>query len=109
MKNIVILGAGQAGAGAALKLRELGFAGKITLLGDEAYAPYERPELSKAYALGKMAFSALTILTPADAADKGIDMVLGVGATAITRAARTARADLKALLDGTAARGTPAE
>lgn len=89
MKNIVILGAGQAGAGAALKLRELGFVGKITLLGDEAYAPYERPELSKAYALGKMAFSALTILTPEDAADKGIDMALGVGATAINRAART--------------------
>lgn len=54
MERIVIIGAGQAGLSAAGKLRQLGFAGSITLLGKEGVAPYQRPPLSKAYLLGKM-------------------------------------------------------
>lgn len=45
--RIVIVGAGHAGGAAALALRELGFAGEINLIGDEAHPPYERPTLSK--------------------------------------------------------------
>ncbi|QIL69704.1 FAD-dependent oxidoreductase [Diaphorobacter sp. HDW4B] len=45
--RVVIVGAGQAGAMAAMALRELGHVGSITLIGDEAEAPYERPPLSK--------------------------------------------------------------
>ncbi|MGV3579376.1 NAD(P)/FAD-dependent oxidoreductase [Brevundimonas sp.] len=45
--RIVIVGAGHAGGAAALALRELGFAGEINLVGDEAHLPYERPTLSK--------------------------------------------------------------
>ena len=44
---IVIVGAGQAGARAALCLRAQGWRGRIVLIGDEAHAPYERPALSK--------------------------------------------------------------
>lgn len=44
---MVIVGAGEAGCRAALALRELGFAGPVTLIGDEAHLPYERPPLSK--------------------------------------------------------------
>lgn len=43
----VIVGAGQAGANAAAELRRQGFDGHVMLLGDERYAPYERPPLSK--------------------------------------------------------------
>ena len=46
-ERIVIVGAGLGGARAALSLRERGFVGEITLIGDETHAPYDRPPLSK--------------------------------------------------------------
>lgn len=54
MQNILIVGAGQAGLQAIATLRAEGFAGAITLIGEEPFAPYQRPPLSKAYLLGKM-------------------------------------------------------
>jgi 3-phenylpropionate/trans-cinnamate dioxygenase ferredoxin reductase subunit len=50
---IVIVGAGQAGGWAAQTLRKEGFAGKVTLIGDEPHLPYERPPLSKAVLSGE--------------------------------------------------------
>lgn len=47
IKHIVIAGAGQAGATVALGLRKAGFDGEVTVVGEEAYPPYERPQLSK--------------------------------------------------------------
>ena len=55
MSGIVIIGAGQAGSSLAIKLRTLGYEGAITLIGEEPYAPYQRPPLSKTYLLGEMA------------------------------------------------------
>jgi 3-phenylpropionate/trans-cinnamate dioxygenase ferredoxin reductase component len=49
--GMVIVGAGQAGARAALTLRERGWTGPVTLIGEEAFLPYERPPLSKALVL----------------------------------------------------------
>ncbi|HSM43285.1 MAG TPA: FAD/NAD(P)-binding oxidoreductase [Afifellaceae bacterium] len=46
---VVIAGAGQAGLQVAVSLRQLGFDGEITLVGDEPGLPYQRPPLSKAY------------------------------------------------------------
>ncbi|WP_274628267.1 NAD(P)/FAD-dependent oxidoreductase [Arvimicrobium flavum] len=45
--GMVIVGAGECGARAALALREHGYVGPVTLLGAESHAPYERPPLSK--------------------------------------------------------------
>lgn len=47
MDTILIIGAGQAGGRAAEALRTRGFDGKIVLIGEEQYRPYERPTLSK--------------------------------------------------------------
>jgi 3-phenylpropionate/trans-cinnamate dioxygenase ferredoxin reductase subunit len=47
MAGIVIVGAGECGVRAAFALREAGFDGDITLIGDEPHLPYERPPLSK--------------------------------------------------------------
>ena len=47
MSGMIIIGAGECGARAAFALRELGYAGSVTLVGDEAHLPYERPPLSK--------------------------------------------------------------
>jgi 3-phenylpropionate/trans-cinnamate dioxygenase ferredoxin reductase subunit len=46
--GLVIVGAGEAGARAASALREHGWKGPVTLIGEEIHAPYERPPLSKA-------------------------------------------------------------
>jgi 3-phenylpropionate/trans-cinnamate dioxygenase ferredoxin reductase component len=48
MATHVIVGAGQAGGWAAIAMRQAGFDGRILLIGDEAWRPYERPPLSKA-------------------------------------------------------------
>lgn len=45
--RIVIVGASLAGLRAAVTLRTEGFAGPLTIIGDEAHAPYDRPALSK--------------------------------------------------------------
>jgi 3-phenylpropionate/trans-cinnamate dioxygenase ferredoxin reductase subunit len=47
MAGIVIVGAGECGVRAAFALREAGFDGEITLIGEEPHLPYERPPLSK--------------------------------------------------------------
>lgn len=52
IESIVIAGAGQAGGRAAEALRTRGFRGAITILGEEAHPPYERPQLSKAMLYG---------------------------------------------------------
>ena len=52
-RRIVIVGGGLAGAKAAETLREEGFDGAVTLVGDEPERPYERPPLSKEYLRGE--------------------------------------------------------
>jgi p-cumate 2,3-dioxygenase ferredoxin reductase component len=49
--RVVIIGAGQAGGRAAEALRAAGHTGPISLIGEEAHLPYERPQLSKAILL----------------------------------------------------------
>jgi 3-phenylpropionate/trans-cinnamate dioxygenase ferredoxin reductase component len=44
----IVVGAGQAGSWAAMAMREAGYEGRIVLIGDERWRPYERPPLSKA-------------------------------------------------------------
>ncbi len=53
-QTFVIVGASLAGAKAAETLRELGFDGRVVLVGSEPERPYERPPLSKDYLSGKV-------------------------------------------------------
>lgn len=50
--RIVIVGAGLAGLRAAEALRTEGFAGSITVVGEESEPPYDRPPLSKQVLIG---------------------------------------------------------
>lgn len=64
INRVIIIGAGQAGGETAQRLRQGGFAGEITLIGDEPQAPYQRPPLSKAYLKGELSMDRL-LLRPA--------------------------------------------
>src|SRR5690606_8089502 len=88
-ERVVIVGAGQAGAQVAVSLRQLGFAGKITLLGEEPQPPYQRPPLSKGYLSGEMALERTWLRSEGYYAKHGIGLRLGVRATRILRAERT--------------------
>jgi 3-phenylpropionate/trans-cinnamate dioxygenase ferredoxin reductase subunit len=80
-ENFVIVGAGQAGGWAATTLRQQGFNGAITLIGEEPYPPYERPPLSKDVLLGSKPPES-TYLWPGDkAAELNIDLRTGVRVT----------------------------
>ncbi|MEM8616319.1 MAG: FAD-dependent oxidoreductase [Pseudomonadota bacterium] len=87
-ENIVIIGGGQAAAQACASLRQFGFAGKITLVGDEAVLPYQRPPLSKAYMKGEMAEERLFFKPEAWYEEQNIDVILSMRAESIDRSAR---------------------
>lgn len=86
--GIVVAGAGQAGFQLAASLREGGFRDPITLVGDEAALPYQRPPLSKAYLAGKTDQEGLFLRPPGFFAEHAIAHRPGLRAVAIDRAAR---------------------
>lgn len=89
MAHVVIVGAGQAGAAAAAKLRALGFEGDITMIGAEPAPPYQRPPLSKAYLLGEMEEERLWLRAPEFYTEAKITLKLGTPVSAIDTAAQT--------------------
>ena len=62
--DVVIIGAGHAGGMTAISLRQQGYHGLITLVGEEAYLPYQRPPLSKGFLAGEMDKERLYLKTP---------------------------------------------
>ena len=87
--HIIIVGAGQAGLGVAEALRAGGYAGRVTLLGDEADGPYHRPPLSKAWLSGEAQAAQLVMRAPEAIARKNIELRCGVKVLAIDRGSRT--------------------
>ncbi len=89
MSDVVVIGAGQAGAALVARLRAGGHGGKITLIGAEPAPPYQRPPLSKAYLMGEMEAERLWLRSPDFYVDQDITLRLGQPVTAIDPAART--------------------
>ncbi|MCF8478925.1 MAG: FAD-dependent oxidoreductase [Rhodospirillum sp.] len=87
--GVVIVGAGQAGYQVAEALRQDGYEGAITLIGDEPEVPYQRPPLSKAYLLGETDRLRLKFRTEEYYAEHAIVTHLHVSAVSIDRTART--------------------
>ncbi len=87
--DVVIVGAGHAGAHAAISLRQLGFGGSLAVVGDEPEPPYERPPLSKEYLSGEKTFDRLLIRPPAFWDERKVAFHLG---RRVTRVDPTAHA-----------------
>ena len=80
--HIVVVGASLAGLQAAVTLRAEGFAGPLTIVGDEPHRPYDRPPLSKQVLTGE--WGADRIALPAGSGDSlDAQWELGVGAEAL--------------------------
>lgn len=82
-RDVVIVGAGHAGAELASTLRRKGFTGSILLIGEEPVAPYERPPLSKACLLGTIEIERMLLRERDYWSDANIELLLGCAATAL--------------------------
>lgn len=89
--NVVIVGGGLAGVRCAEALHEAAPRAAITLVGEEAHLPYERPPLSKGVLLGTAAAQSVTVRERAAFARDGIGLRLGARAVEIDRPARVVR------------------
>ena len=83
--GMVVVGAGQAGGRAVQALREEGYAGAVTLVGEEPHHPYERPPLSKGYLHGTADRASLLVHPQDWYAAHDVELRLNVAATAIDR------------------------
>jgi len=88
---VVIVGTGQAGLQIALSLRSEGYAGEVTLIGDEPGLPYGRPPLSKAYLLGKVDEAGLHLRPAGVLIGLGIEFAAPERVVAIDRNSRRVR------------------
>ncbi|WP_022682823.1 NAD(P)/FAD-dependent oxidoreductase [Sphingobium bisphenolivorans] len=86
--DVVIVGAGHAGAQAAIALRQHGFEGSVAMIGDEKDPPYERPPLSKEYFAGDKSFDRILIRPASFWEERKVDMLLGHRVKAVDPAAK---------------------
>jgi NADPH-dependent 2,4-dienoyl-CoA reductase/sulfur reductase-like enzyme len=96
VNRIVVVGASAAGLATAETLRREGFAGSLTLIGEEIDPPYDRPPLSKQILASTWDAERLALRTLDQLTALRLDLRLGVRATGLDRRARTVR-----LSDGT--------
>src|SRR3954469_3893678 len=85
---IVIVGAGQAAAQLVLSLRQGGYKEPIRMIGDEPYAPYQRPPLSKKFLAERPAAQTLYFRREKFWAEQGVAADFGVPVLSIDRAAK---------------------
>jgi len=83
--DILIIGAGQAAAQAVQSLRAEGFEGPIRLFGDEPYAPYQRPPLSKKFLAGEIGYDRVELKGEEFYAQANVETHWGTRVTEIDR------------------------
>lgn len=88
--GVLILGAGQAAAQLAVSLRQGGYDGAIRMIGDEPYAPYQRPPLSKAFLKERPPAETLLLRGVGYWSDHKVALELGTPAVAVDLARRQA-------------------
>ena len=75
--SVVVVGAGLAGANAALELKRLSPDTQVTLVGSEAHLPYQRPPLSKEFLRGSSKFEDALVAPRSEYERLGIELMLG--------------------------------
>ena len=88
IERIVIVGGGLAAARAAEAIRQEGYEGSITILGDEPERPYLRPPLSKEYLRGESDREKVYVHPATFYTEQRIDLIPSTAATAIEPASR---------------------
>lgn len=88
--SILIVGAGLAATRCAETLRAEGYEGRIRAVGEEPFAPYERPALSKEFLAGDRSIQQLFLRKPGFWAEREIELVLGRRIDFVERRAREA-------------------
>ena len=96
--QIVIVGAGQAADQAVHTLRRKGFTGKLAVVGDEPYLPYQRPPLSKKFLAGALDKDRLVLRPQHFYVEHSVETHLGRRVQEISRDARRIRLDDGAVL-----------
>lgn len=91
LDRVVVVGASLAGLRACEALRQEGFDGTITLVGDEAEVPYDRPPLSKAFLAGDWDAERIRLRKPDALGALRLDIRLGVRAASVDTEARLVR------------------
>jgi 3-phenylpropionate/trans-cinnamate dioxygenase ferredoxin reductase component len=92
-EHIVIAGGGQAAVQVVDTLRRKGFTGKLTMVGDEPWLPYQRPPLSKKYLAGALERERLMLRPAQFFAEHRVDAHLGRRVTTIAPRERHVRLD----------------
>jgi 3-phenylpropionate/trans-cinnamate dioxygenase ferredoxin reductase subunit len=87
--SVVIVGAGQGGFQTACSLRDYGFEGRITLVGDEATLPYRRPPLSKSFLVTDLTRESIQLRPESFFTSRRIDLILGEHAEKLERRNRS--------------------
>ena len=90
-KNVVIAGAGHASGQVAMSLRQGGFDGRIVVIGEEPFLPYQRPPLSKKYLAGEMAAERLYVKPASFYEEADVELMLETKIEEIDRAAKCLR------------------
>ena len=116
-RSVLVVGAGLAGARCAETLRAEGYDGELVLVGEEPFAPYERPALSKEFLSGEKGASDLFLRADAFWREQRIELVLGQRVASVDRDRRTATTtggreigwDVLVLATGARARRLPFE
>ncbi|WP_460062327.1 NAD(P)/FAD-dependent oxidoreductase [Streptomyces sp. YKOK-I1] len=88
LDEIVVVGAGAAGATTAETLRRQGYEGRLTLVGGEPHPPYDRPPLSKQILAGRWEPDRVRLRGPEVYDRLGIDLRLGTAAARLDPADR---------------------
>ena len=86
--HVVIVGAGHAGGELAAALRMEGYAGAVTLVGEEPHLPYQRPPLSKTFLAGESVATALYLRPEATYSKHSISILSGARVSHIDRDSR---------------------
>ncbi|MGI5460985.1 NAD(P)/FAD-dependent oxidoreductase [Streptomyces sp. CA-249302] len=83
--GVVVVGAGQAAIQLTESLREAGFTGPVSVVGDEPQLPYQRPPLSKEYLAGKVTADELALRGSRFYTDRNVELHLGRRAVRLDR------------------------